>query len=143
MVFGIGMAGAARLRNALRINFRLRILCRANAVNAMATHARWRAIVVFLEQRPAVRAVLELRQLIGRQRGIEVVHHRRIGMAARAKLNDPGAILLAIFLRPFLDEIVAEIGRRIAAVTTGTRDAATKMNILDDFLEVHVRRRLA
>ena len=88
-------------------------------MNAMAAHTRRRAVVVFVEQRPTVRAVLELRQLIGRQRRIEVVHLRRIGMAARAKLNDPSAIFLAIFLRPFLDEIVAKIGRGIAAVTTG------------------------
>jgi hypothetical protein len=40
-------------------------------------------------------------------------------MAARAKLNDPSPIFLAIFLRPFLDKIVAKIGRGIAAVTTG------------------------
>ena len=90
-----------------------------------------------------MRAILELRQLIGRQRRIEVMHHFRIGMAARAKLNDPGPIFLAIFLRPFLDEIVAEIGGGIAAVAAGARDAAPKMNVLDDFLQIHVRRRLA
>ena len=64
-------------------------------------------------------------------------------MAARTELNDPGAILMPIFLRPFLHEIVAEVGGGIAAVTTGARDAAPKMNVLDDFLEIHVRRRLA
>jgi hypothetical protein len=88
-------------------------------MNAMAADTRRRAIVVFVEQRPAVRAVLKLCKLIGRQRGIEVVHHLGIGVAARAKLNDPGAIFLAIFLRPFLDKIVAKIRRGITAVTTG------------------------
>ena len=74
---------------------------------------------MLFEQRPAVWTVLELRQLIGGQRGIEVMHHLGIGVAARAKLNNPGAIFLPIFLRPFLDEIVAEISRGIAAMTTG------------------------
>ena len=73
---------------------------------------------MLFEQRPAVWTVLELRQLIGGQRGTEVMHHLGIGVAARAKLNDPSAIFLAIFLRPFLDKIVAEIGRGIAAMTT-------------------------
>jgi len=35
----IGMARAACFRDALRVHFRLRILRRADAVNAMATHA--------------------------------------------------------------------------------------------------------
>jgi hypothetical protein len=48
------------------------------------------------------------------------MHDRWIGMTSRAKLNDPGAIFLAIFLRPFLDKIVAKIGRGIAAMTTGS-----------------------
>ena len=43
------------------------------------------------------------------------MHHLGIGVAARAKLNDPSAIFLAIFLRPFLDKIVTKIGRGIAA----------------------------
>ena len=47
------------------------------------------------------------------------MHDHWIGMTPRAKLNDPGAIFLAIFLRPFLDKIVAKIGRGITAVTTG------------------------
>ena len=42
----------------------------------------------------AVRALLEFRELIGRQRRIELVHRRRIGMTTRAKLHDPCAILL-------------------------------------------------
>ena len=71
------------------------------------------------------------------------MHHLGIRMAARAKLNDPGTIFLAIFLRPFLDKIVAKISRGITAVTTGAGDAAPEMNVLDDFLEMHVRRRLA
>ena len=37
--FRIAMAGAACLRDALRVHFRLRILRRADAVHAMATHA--------------------------------------------------------------------------------------------------------
>ena len=88
-----------------------------------------------------MRALLELCQLIGRQRGIELMHERRIGMATCAELNDPLPILLAIFLRPFLHVSMTEIGRGIAPVTTGTRDPPTKMNIFDNFLEVHVRRR--
>jgi hypothetical protein len=141
--FGIGVARTARFRHTLRVHFRLRIFGRANAVNAVATHARRRAIVVFLEQRPAMRAVLELRQLIGRQRGIELMHHGRIRMAARTELNDPRAILIAIFLRPFLHVIMTEIGGGIAAVTPGTRESAPKMNILDNFFQIHVRRRRA
>ena len=62
-------------------------------------------------------------------------------MSARAELNDPLAILIAIFLRPFLHVVMTEIGGGIAAVTTGARDSATKMNIFDNFLKVHVRRR--
>ena len=116
----------------------MRVFGGTNAVDAVATHAGGRPIVVLIEQPLAVRTVLEFRQLIGRQRGIELVHQGRIGMAARAELHNPGAILFAIFLRPFLDVIMAEIGGRIAAVTTGTGDAATKMNILDDLLQVHV-----
>ena len=95
-----------------------------------------------VEKLVPMRAVFELRELIGRQRGIELVHDGRIGMAARAKLHDPGAILVATFLRPFLHEIVTEIGGRIAAVTTGTGETAPKMNILDEVLQVHVRRRV-
>src|SRR6266545_2473570 len=47
--FGIGVARAASFRHALGIDFRLGIFGRANAVNAMATHARRRAIVVLLQ----------------------------------------------------------------------------------------------
>jgi len=71
------------------------------------------------------------------------MHDRWIGMTPRAELDDPCPIFLAIFLRPFLDKIVAKIGRGIAAVTTGAGDTASEMNVLDDFLEIHVRRRLA
>ena len=46
------------------------------------------------------------------------MHDLGIGMAARTKLNDPGSIFLAIFLRPFLDEIVAKIRGGIATVAT-------------------------
>ena len=113
------MASAARLRDALRVHSRLRIFRWTNTMNAMTTHARWRTVVVFVEQRPAVRAILELGQLIGWQRRVELVHNFRVGMAASAKLNNPSAIFLAIFLRPFLDKIVAKIGRGITAVTTG------------------------
>src|ERR1039457_6196074 len=99
----------------------------------MATHTGWRAVVMLVQQSMAVWAVFELRQLIGRQRRIEIVHHGGIGMAARAELNDPGAIFLSIFLRPFFHMRVPQIGSRIATVTTGTRQAATKMNILNNF----------
>ncbi len=139
--FWIGMACAACLRHALRVHFRLRIFSRPNPVDAMATHARWRAVVVFLKQCPPMRAVLELRQLIGRQRWIELVHFGRIGMAARAKLNDPRAILLSIFLGPFFHMIVTEISGGIASVTARARNATSKMDVLHDFLEIHVRSR--
>ena len=46
------------------------------------------------------------------------MHDFRIGMAARAKLHDPGSIFLPIFLRPFLDEVVAKIRGGIATVAT-------------------------
>ena len=69
------------------------------------------------------------------------MHDSRIGMAARAKLNDPSPIFLAMLLRPFLHEIVTEISRGIAPVTTGTRYATPKMNVLNDFLQIHVRNR--
>src|SRR5262245_41671493 len=105
------MAGAACLRDALRVHFGLRIFRRANTMNAMATHTRWRAVVMFFEQYLAVWTVLKLRQLIGRQRRIELMHLRGVGMAPRAKLDDPRPIFLPIFLRPFLDEIVAKVGR--------------------------------
>src|SRR6266540_4187579 len=75
--FGIGVAGAARFRHTLRIHFRLRILGRTNAVNAMATHARRRAVVVFIEQRSTMWAILEFRELIGRQRGVKLMHEGR------------------------------------------------------------------
>jgi hypothetical protein len=71
------------------------------------------------------------------------MHFGGIRMAAGAKLNDPSSIFLAIFFWPFLNEIVTEIGSGIATVTAGTGEARTKMNVLDDFLEVHVRRGLA
>ncbi len=89
---------------------------------------------MFHQQRLAMRAVLELRQLIGGQRRIELMHEGWIGMAARAELNDPLAILLAILFRPFLDESVTEISGGIAAVATGTRESATEMNVLDNLL---------
>ena len=69
------------------------------------------------------------------------MHDRWIGVTPRAELNDPCPIFLAIFLRPFLDKIVAKIGRGIAAVTTSARHTASKMNVFDDFFQVHVRRR--
>ena len=95
-----------------------------------------------VEKLVPVRAVFEFRELIGGQRGIEFVHDGRIGMAARAKLHDPGAILIAALFRPFLHEIVTKISGRIAAVTTGAGKAAPKMNIFDEILQVHMRRRI-
>src|SRR5450755_3417106 len=138
--FGIRVAGAAGFRHGPGINFGERIFCRPNTMDPMAAHALRGAAVMFLKKCPPMRTLLELRQLIGRQRGVELVHERGIGMAARAELHDPLAILLAILLRPFFHVGMTEIGGGIAAVTTGTRDSATKMNIFDDFLEVHVRR---
>jgi len=63
--FWIGVASAARLRYPLPVHHRLRIFRRTNTVHTVATDARWRAVIVFLEQRPAVRAILKLRELIG------------------------------------------------------------------------------
>ena len=83
---------------------------------------------------PDAQAYLELRQLIGWQRWIELVHFGRIRMATRTELNDPRAIFLAIFLRPFLDMIMTKIGRRIAPMTAGARNTTSKMNVFDDFL---------
>ena len=67
-----------------------------------------------------MRAVLEFRQLIGRQRRVEVVHDGRIGVTTRAKLHDPGTIFLSIFLWPLFDESVSHLGSGIAAMTTST-----------------------
>ena len=139
---GIGVTGAAGLRHTLRINLRLRILRRANAVDAMAAHALRSAVVMFHEQQLAVGAVLEFGQLIGRQPRIELVHESRIGMTARAKLDDPGAILVAALLGPFFDELVPDVGGWIATMTTGTGEAAAEMNVLDHVLETQVRRRV-
>src|SRR4029077_21165581 len=97
---------------------------------------------VMSKQPPAMRAMLELRQLIGRQRRIEVMHDFRVGMAARTKLHNPGSIFLPIFLWPLLDEIVAKIRGGIATVAASTREAASKMNVLDNFLQIHMRREL-
>jgi hypothetical protein len=108
-------------------------------MHAMATHARRRAIVVFLKQCSAMRTLLEFRQLISGQRRIELMHHGRVGMAARAEFNDPCPVLLSIFLWPFLDESMSHLGSGIAAMTTGARNAAPKMNVLDDLFQVHVR----
>jgi hypothetical protein len=56
----IGMADATCLGHALRVHFRLRIFRRTNTMNAMAAHTRRCAVVVFVEQRPAVRAMQRL-----------------------------------------------------------------------------------
>lgn len=71
------------------------------------------------------------------------MHFGGIRMATGTKLNNPSSIFLAIFFWPLLDEIVTKIGRGIATVTTGTGEAAPEMNVLDDFFQIHVRRRLA
>ena len=97
---------------------------------------------MFHEQQLAVGAVLELGQLIGRQPRIELVHESRIGMTARAKLDDPGAILVATLLGPFFDELVPDVGGWIATMATGTGEAAAEMNVLDHVLETRVRRRV-
>ena len=133
------MAGPASLRDALRIDLGLRIFRRANSVHAVTTHARGCSIVVLVQQTMTMRALFEFRQLVGREGRVEFMHYRGIGMAARTKLNHPRAILIAIFLRPFLHVSVTKIGGGIAPVTTGARDASPKVNILDDFLQVHVR----
>ena len=139
--FRIGMACAARLRHPLCVHFRLRIFGRPDPMNAMTAHARWRAIIVKIEKHMAVRTFFEFRELIRRQRRIELVHFGGIGMAARTEENDPRAIFLPIFLGPFFHMIMPEISRGIAAMTTGTRNAAPKMNVLHHFLEIHVRSR--
>ena len=106
----------------------------------MATDALRGAAVVFLQQSPAMRTVLELRQLVGGQRGIELVHESRVGMATGAELNDPFALGLAIAFRPFFDHSMPEISGRIAAVASGTGESATEMNVLHNFFQVHVSR---
>jgi hypothetical protein len=115
----VGMTCAARFRDSLSINFGKRIFRWSNSMNAVTTHTGRRTIVVFLQQRSAVRTILELGQLIGRQRRVEVMHPRGIRVTSRAELNHPGAVLLPIFLRPLLDEIVPKIRARIAPMTAG------------------------
>ena len=131
------MTGAARFRNALRVNFRFGIFGRPNSVHAVATHARRRTIVVKIEQSMAVRTGFEFRELVGWQCRIEVVHLGRIRMTTRAKRDDPGAIFVAIFLRPFLDEIVSEICGGVAAMTTGAGNAETEMHVVNNLFQVH------
>ncbi len=109
-------------------------------MNAVTAHALRRPAVMFLEQGPAVRTLLELRKLIGGQGRVEVVHIGGIGMAARAEGRDPFAIRRAILFRPFLYVGMTEIGCRIAAVTTSARNAPAEMHIFHHLLQVHVGR---
>src|SRR6478672_4092725 len=135
------MAGAASFRYALGLNFRERIFRGPDPVNAVAAHALRGAAVMFVEQGVPVWTLLEFRELVRRQRRVEVVHVSRIGMATRAEGHDPFTVLGAIFLRPFLDMGVSELGRRIAAVATGAGNSASEMHVFDDLLQVHVRLR--
>ena len=62
-------------------------------------------------------------------------------MATGAELHDPGSVLLSVFLWPFFDVRVPEIGCWIAPMTTSTGEAVSKMHILDDFFEIRMTRR--
>ena len=64
--FRIGVARATSLRHPLPVHHRLWIFRRANPMKTMATYARWCPVVVFFQQCPPMRAILELCQLIGR-----------------------------------------------------------------------------
>src|SRR6266702_3178096 len=128
----IGVAGAAGFWNALAVNLRERIFGAANAVDAMATQAIRSARVLGLEQQLSVRAVFVLRQLVGGQGGIKLVHERRVGMAAGAERNNPPAILVTASAGPFLDKGMFElVVGRIPAVATGTGESATKMDVIN------------
>jgi hypothetical protein len=135
---GVRVTSAAGLGHPLRVNFRLRILRLPNSVNSMAADTRRGAIIVKIEKSMAVRAGLEFRELVCWQRRIKVVHFRRIGVAARAELDDPRPILVPIFLGPLFDLVVTQIGGGIAAVASGAGKALTKMNIFHQFLQIHV-----
>jgi hypothetical protein len=107
----------------------------------MTTDALWCPIVMPDQQRNSVRAILELGELIGRQGGVELMHESRIGMTAGAKPDNPGTISPSLFLRPFLDEVMAQGSGRISAVTACAGKAAPKVNVFHHILQVHVRRR--
>ena len=133
------MACSASLRNTLAINKRKRVFRVTDAMDAMATDTLRSTRVFDLEQPLAVRTVLELRQLISGQRGIEVLHEARIRMAARAERRDPVAIFISASARPFLDEgmLKFRIGG-IAPMTTGTRKAASEMNIVHEIAQIEM-----
>ena len=93
----------------------------------MATDALRGAVVVLHEQQLSMRAILELGQLVGRQPRIVLMHESRIGMTARAKLEDPGAILVATLIGPFFDELVPDVGGTTRLVRTIGRAKAKEL----------------
>ena len=62
------------------------------------------------------------------------MHFRGVRVTPGTELNDPGAVFLPIFFRPFFHVIVAEIRGRIATVTSGAGNAPSEMNVLYDRL---------
>src|SRR5213594_4305725 len=108
----------------------------------MATQAIRSARVFCHKQQLAVRTVLVFRELVGGQGGIKPVHERRVRMAAGAERNNPTAILVTASTGPFLYKGMFElVVGRVTAVATGTRQSATKMNIIGQISQVQVRGR--
>jgi len=138
------VAGTAGFGDTFAIDFRERILGVTNAVDAMTTHTIRRTRVFGLEQQLAVGAVLVLHQLIGGQGGIKPVHERRVGMAAGAERKHPTTIFVTATAGPFLDKGMFKfVAGGIATVAAGTRQSATKMNIIDQLPQVQVAGRTA
>ena len=107
--------------NALRIHGRKRVFGVAYSVNAMTTQTIGRSRVFRIDQQLAVGAFPEFRELIRRQRGIEAIHQRWIGMAACAERQNPGAIFVAGSPRPLLDVGVLKlVTGGITTMTPGT-----------------------
>src|SRR2546429_173903 len=135
--FSVGVANAAGFVDAFWVNRRERIFCAADAVNSMATQAVRGTRVFGLQQQLAVRAFLVLRQLVGGQSGIKLVHERRIGMAAGAERKNPATVLVTARARPFLDKRMFElVTGRITTMATGAGQPATKMNIIHQIAQI-------
>ena len=107
--------------NAFRIHGRKGAFDIAYSVNAMTTQTIGRSRVFRFDQQLAVGAFPEFRELIRRQRGIEAIHQRWVGMAARAERHDPRAIFVAGSSRPLLDVgMLKFVTGGITAMTPGT-----------------------
>src|SRR5262245_23643511 len=103
------MARSASLRNALAINKRERVFGVTDTVDAVATDTLRSTRVFSFKEPLAMRTVFELRQLIGGQRGIEILHEAGVRMAARAERRDPIAIFVPASAGPFLNEGMLEL----------------------------------